>query len=68
VQGLRCIVTNIKGQTVAELDCEQVVGGTYNFEWSGRDRFGSIAANGIYLCNILRNNTFIDSRKILLLR
>ena len=68
VQGIRCIVTNIKGQTIAELDCEQSGGGTYTFEWSGHDRSGNIAANGIYLCNIVNGNKFIYSKKLLLLR
>ena len=68
LQKLRCIITNIKGQTVAKLDCEQNVSGTYTFEWSGCYRYGSKAANGIYLCNILDGNRFINSRKILLLR
>ena len=68
LQELRCIITNIKGQTVAELDCEQTVSGSYTFEWSCCDRYGFKAANGIYLCNILSKNKFINSQKILLLR
>lgn len=68
LQGLRCIITNIKGQTVAELDSEQNVSGTYSFEWSGSDQSGFMIANGIYLCNILSKNKFINSQKILLLR
>jgi len=68
LQELRCIITNIKGQTVAELDCEQNVSGTYTFVWSCCDRYGFKAANGIYLCNILSKNKFINSPKILLLR
>ena len=68
IQKPRCIITNIKGQTIAELDCEQNVGGTYSFEWSGCDLYGFKAGNGIYFCNILTENKFINSRKILLLR
>ena len=67
-QKIHCIVTNIKGQTVAELDCEQPVNGTYTFKWSGHDRSGNISANGIYFCNIVSDDEFINSRKILLLK
>ena len=68
LQELRGIITNIKGQTVAELECDHDVSGTYFFEWSGHDRFGLNAANGIYFCNILSENRIINSRKILLIR
>ncbi len=66
--GIRCVITNIKGQVVVESICERTSSGEYSFNWDGNDKNAHTVANGIYFCTLMSEKRYIDSRKILLMR
>ena len=58
-------ITNILGQTVRILKNEKMSAGTHGATWDGRDKYGRLAAPGIYICRINIDGILLSRKMIL---
>ena len=64
---LSLIVYNILGERIKRLFDGNLAVGEHQILWDGRDDFGNQAVSGIYFYQ-LKSDTFIETKKMLLLR
>jgi len=61
------VIYNILGQQVVTLVNREQEAGVYSLKWDGRNKFGRIAASGVYLYR-LKAGDFIKTKKMMILK
>ncbi len=64
----RFVITNIKGQIIAEYIPDHLTQNEFTYDWSGKNEKGAALANGIYLCTVYEKHRLITSKKLVLMR
>ncbi len=65
---VRLEIYNSVGQKVKTLVNEQLVAGTYTVQWNGTNDAGQQVASGVYLNRLRVGNTFVQTRKMMLMK
>jgi|GEM_PF-2932640 len=60
-------IYNLLGEEVIILVDKSLLQGNHAIQWNGRDRFGNVAANGVYWVR-MQAGKFVAQRKLILLR
>jgi len=58
-------VYNLRGQEIADLVNKEMSSGVHEINWDGKDRYGRIVADGVYLYQLNAGN-FSDAKRCLL--
>ena len=61
-------IFNIRGQLVRTLIGNEQVAGMHSVVWDGRGQNGNIVSSGVYLCRLVVEDQFIETKKMILLQ
>ena len=59
-------IFNMRGQLIRTLIGNEQVAGMHSVVWDGRDQNGNIVSSGVYLCRLVVEDEFIETKKIIL--
>ena len=65
---VKLTVFNIKGQSIAGLLDEKLLGGTFKIKWDGKTKSGVIVPSGIYFINAMIDQKYSFTKQALLIK
>lgn len=60
-------VYNLRGHEIADLVNKEMSRGVHEINWDGKDRYGRIAADGVYIYQLIAGN-YSDAKKMLVMK